>query len=278
MRARILITLCFLLLGAGSAAAEVELKVDSEFQWLRGMKSSTTLRLIDERAQPLRGHSATISIDGEWYDQQGSLEGRVLDFTADGSCVLTDIEVRSGSGSFVLELDDGTRLAASTRPVHPAWPLLPALLAIVIALTIRQVLLALSLGVFAGAWILAGGPLDAFQMALKDIVVPAVSDPFRAAILLFTGALGGMVAVMARAGGTAKYPFGDSKDSLCEYGNGADRSTGSGFDRKNTSCSDGYVETAPAGSFKPNAFGVYDTVGNVWEWVEDCRQIGRAHV
>ena len=29
-------------------------------------------------------------------------------------------------------------------------------------------------------------------------------------------------------------------------------------------------QTGPVGSFKPNSFGLYDTAGNVWEWVEDC--------
>jgi formylglycine-generating enzyme required for sulfatase activity len=75
----------------------------------------------------------------------------------------------------------------------------------------------------------------------------------------------------ARAGSTTRYPFGDNDDEFCRHGNGADRTVKKGMpDWTVLPCDDGHLYTAPGGTFRANAFGLHDMLGNAWQWMQDC--------
>lgn len=78
-----------------------------------------------------------------------------------------------------------------------------------------------------------------------------------------------------RAGTETRRWWGDdlNDNQACSFANVRDLSVKEKFEKFGWSevfnCNDGYAVTSPVGSFKPNKYGLYDMLGNVWEWCED---------
>lgn len=142
-------------------------------------------------------------------------EARTVETYADGNRI-DSRELTAGEHELKIEganLDSGRHtisvqsegVSAETElRVLPAWlSLLPPVIAIVLALMIKDVLISLSIAIFIGALSLAGwNPFAAFSMFIVDFIVQALIDEYHASIILFSMLLGGMVGVVSKNGGT----------------------------------------------------------------------------
>ncbi len=109
---------------------------------------------------------------------------------------------RWGIVTFRLISEKQTLTQSSIR-VIPAWlSLLPPLVAIGLALLIRQVLLALFMGVWVGAALLCWNPFTGFFRAFDEHLIAALKDADHITVLCFTLLLGGMVGIISKSGGT----------------------------------------------------------------------------
>ena len=126
---------------------------------------------------------------------------------ADAKAEFSDISVDSRGVVTIVAAAGGESSTKELR-VLPGWvSVLPPLVAIAIALTLRNVIPALLAGIWLGATALhsftpvgiAKGLLDSFQV----FVTGALANADHAAIILFSMMIGGMVGIITRNGGMA---------------------------------------------------------------------------
>jgi formylglycine-generating enzyme required for sulfatase activity len=75
-----------------------------------------------------------------------------------------------------------------------------------------------------------------------------------------------------RAGSSTPYPWGSAAKDVCPYGNVRDAIAKARFPqwKNGVSCNDGALFTSAVGRYRGNAFGLFDTVGNVEVGTQDC--------
>lgn len=114
----------------------------------------------------------------------------------------TDIRLPD-TGNYTYRWQVGSESGIGRVRVIPAWwSLLPALVAVVLALWFREVVLALFGGIWLGAWMVLGeGLLAAFLRVADTYLLNAYADRDHLHIVLFSLLLGGMIGLITRAGG-----------------------------------------------------------------------------
>lgn len=99
-----------------------------------------------------------------------------------------------------------TAAFAAEAANHAGWvSVLPPVIAIGLALLLRQVIPALFVGIWIGAWALAGFSFSGIGTAtlrtVDTYILEALSEPDHASVMLFTLLVGGMVGIISRNGG-----------------------------------------------------------------------------
>jgi len=109
----------------------------------------------------------------------------------------------SSSGNYFLKIK-GTPQKIKLR-ILPGWlSIVPPLLAILLALLIREVLTSLLAGVFVGAFFMFDfNPLKAFLRMTDTIVINSLADHDHIVIIVFTLLFGAVIGVISKNGGTA---------------------------------------------------------------------------
>jgi len=171
---------------------------------LRGIDFSLEINAVDSEGNIIEGYEGTPAIigikervDGEFVPIERAFENGTLSI---------ENAVVDHSGTILVEVYDrehNIRSSHDLRSIPGILSILPPLLAIGLAIVLRQVIISLFAGIWLGAvFIYEYDILGGIYRVVDHFVVNALSSPSHIMIIIFTLMFGGLVGIISRNGGT----------------------------------------------------------------------------
>lgn len=195
---------CFSVLFSVSLCAQPLHRFDIKVPQLVLSDVNFTLELTarDSAGHLLASFNDSVLVEGAERNILGKRVPAVAHFSS-GTAQLTDVVIPH-AGSVALRVTSGAVSSAVTVRVIPGLlSILPPLLAIVLALIIRQVVISLFAGIWLGAIFLFDYNVVGGMYRVVDyFILKALEDASHLQIIIFSMLFGGMVGVISKNGGT----------------------------------------------------------------------------
>lgn len=122
-----------------------------------------------------------------------------------GDTILTLSPELAKEGSVQVSFSDGSILSLHWRSMPGVLSIIPPLLAIVLAILLKEVIISLFCGILSGVFLFAfysGGSISgSFFSTITEYIVPALNDEGHLSVIVFSLLIGGMVAIISKNGG-----------------------------------------------------------------------------
>lgn len=194
--------------GGTAPGGPVNLEVKLKSNIISEVPFELKIEAVDQNGEIVREFNENISISltsGEIYRK---VEKKLVPLTEipefkDGVLDLDKLVIKkSGKHSLIIQAGSLSK-QKFVRVIPGILTILPPLLAIALALSLRQVIISLFCGIWLGAiFIYDYNPFTAFLRTLDTILIRSIADADHVSIIVFSLFLGGMVAVISRSGGT----------------------------------------------------------------------------
>jgi len=190
-------------------AAEPVDSSDIQIQNVQFQLKSGKEGLLLNFSKPLNGLSLSLKINGSettFHPKDGTSEFPLLDTDKKGQLVFLQFQSKH-------KLYHISKTANNSYRVKriPLWlSVIPPAFAIILALLFKEVIFALFMGVFSGAFIASGMRFDSFYYfilsffeTISKYLITTMMDADHLAVIIFSLLIGGMVAIISRNGGMA---------------------------------------------------------------------------